>query len=71
MNLIAYSYGIEFLKPGDEILISILEHHSNLCTWQKVAEKDSGAKLKYIYLTDDYQLNMQDFYDNLTDMMLK
>lgn len=32
----------------------------------KVAEK-TGAKLKYIYLTDDYQLNMQDFYDNLTD----
>ena len=47
INLVAYSYGLNFLKPGDEILVTICEHHSNLLPWQMVAEK-TGAKLKFL-----------------------
>lgn len=47
INLVAYSYGLTFLKPGDEILVTIAEHHSNMLPWQMVAEK-SGAALRYL-----------------------
>lgn len=47
-NLLAYSYGIPFLKKGDSILISVVEHHSNLIPWQRVAQT-TGAKLEYLY----------------------
>ena len=48
LNLLAYSYGLHFLKEGDEILLPISEHHSNLVPWQMVAE-NTGAKLVYLY----------------------
>lgn len=48
LNLVAYSYGMEFLKEGDEILLSVAEHHSNLVPWQRVS-KVTGAKLVYLY----------------------
>lgn len=48
LNLVAYSYGLEFLKEGDEILLSVAEHHSNLVPWQRVA-KQTGSKLVYLY----------------------
>ena len=48
LNLIAYSYGMEFLKEGDEIVLSVAEHHSNLVPWQRVS-KVTGAKLVYLY----------------------
>lgn len=51
-NLIAYSYALHNLKAGDEILISISEHHANLVPWQQVA-KATGAKLKYIYFNEN------------------
>ena len=44
LNLIAYSYALENLNKGDEILITILEHHSNFVTWQYVAEKTGDRK---------------------------
>ena len=47
LNLIAYSYGIENLKKDDDIVISIMEHHSNLVAWQKVA-KNAQSNLKYM-----------------------
>ena len=47
INLVAYSYGLTFLKPGDEILITIAEHHSNMLPWQMAAEK-TGATLRYL-----------------------
>ena len=59
LNLIAYSYAMENLKEGDEILITILEHHANLVPWQIVAKK-TGAKLVYAYLNDDYSLDYDD-----------
>ena len=48
INLIMYSYARSVLKPGDEIVISILEHHSNLVPWQQVAAM-TGATLSYLY----------------------
>lgn len=47
LNLVAYSYGMSFLKEGDEILVSIAEHHSNLLPWQNLA-KTKGLKLNYL-----------------------
>lgn len=52
LNLVAYSYGLSHLKPGDEIVVSILEHHSNLLPWRYVAKK-TGAALKYLECEPD------------------
>lgn len=48
LNLVAYSYGLNFLNEGDEIVLPVSEHHSNLVPWQMVA-KAKGAKLVYLY----------------------
>ena len=48
LNLVAYSYGMTFLKEGDEIVLPVSEHHSNLLPWQMVAGR-TGAKLVYLY----------------------
>ena len=55
MNLIAHSYGANFLSEGDKIVITVAEHHANLVTWQYVAEK-TGATLEYMYLDDSGHL---------------
>ena len=52
LNLVAYSYGMNFLKKGDEILVTVMEHHSNQLPWRVVAEK-TGAALKYIECNPD------------------
>ena len=65
LNLIAYSYGLNNLRVGDEILITIAEHHSNLVPWQRVAQA-TGAKLNYIYLTADGNLSAEDIDKKLT-----
>ncbi|MBQ7453788.1 MAG: cysteine desulfurase [Selenomonadaceae bacterium] len=59
LNLVAYSSGLTNLHAGDEILITIAEHHSNLVPWQMVA-KATGAKLNYIYLSADGNLSEED-----------
>ena len=59
LNLVAYSYGRTKLGPGDEILLTIAEHHSNLVPWQETA-KATGAKLNYIYLEPDGNLSQKD-----------
>ena len=56
LNLVAYSYGMHFLHEGDEIVISVAEHHSNLVPWQRVAEA-TGAKLVYMYPGKDGRTN--------------
>ena len=66
MNLISYSYGLENLKEGDEVLISVAEHHSNLVNWQFVC-KETGATLRYFYLTDDYCLDIDDYLSKLNE----
>ena len=52
LNLVAYSYGMNFLKKGDEILVTVMEHHSNQLPWRVVAEK-MGAAVKYIECNPD------------------
>ncbi len=58
INLIAYSYAMKFLKEGDEVLVSEMEHHSNLVPWMMVAER-KGIKIKHIPLTEDYQYDYE------------
>ncbi|MBE8951663.1 MAG: cysteine desulfurase [Quinella sp. 1Q7] len=65
LNLVAYSYGLTNLHAGDEILITIAEHHSNLVPWQMVA-RATGATLNYIYLAADGNLSAQDIATKLT-----
>ena len=66
LNLIAYSYGLENLKEDDEVVISIMEHHSNLVPWQKVTKK-TGAKLKYMYINDEFELTDKEIEEKITD----
>ena len=60
INLIAQSYGRSTLASGDEILISLMEHHANIVPWQMLAEQ-TGATLKVIPLTKNNQLDMKAF----------
>ena len=66
MNLIAYSWGRTFLRPGDEILITEMEHHSNIVPWQ-LCVRDTGAVLRYVPLTDDGQLDLSELGSLLTE----
>ena len=66
LNLIAYSYGMETLKKDDEIVLSIMEHHSNLVPWQKVS-KTTGAKLNYMYINDDFEISDEEIVNKITD----
>ena len=66
LNLLAYSYGMNFIEAGDEIVISIAEHHSNLVPWQQVA-KAKGAILKYIYLDSVGRITQQEIAAKITD----
>lgn len=66
LNLVAYSYGLDNLKDTDEIVLSIMEHHSNLVPWQYISRK-TGAKLKYMYINDNYELDMDEVKAKITD----
>lgn len=66
LNLIAYSYGMENLKKDDEIVISIMEHHSNLVTWQKVS-KITGSKLNYMYINEEFEIPDEEIEKKITD----
>ena len=66
LNLIAYSYGLDNLKNNDEIVLSIMEHHSNLVPWQNVAKK-TGAKLNYMYINDEFELSDEEIENKITD----
>ena len=66
LNLVAYSYGLDNLKKDDEIVLSIMEHHSNLVPWQKIAHK-TGAKLKYMYINNDYEISDEEIETKITD----
>jgi cysteine desulfurase/selenocysteine lyase len=60
INLVAQSYGREVLAPGDEILLSQMEHHSNIVPWQIVAEA-TGARIRVIPMSDDGELSLEEF----------
>ncbi|MDO5302118.1 MAG: SufS family cysteine desulfurase [Tissierellia bacterium] len=66
LNLIAYAYAREQLQEGDEILISILEHHANFVPWQQVVEK-LGVKLNILYVDGDKQFSMEELEEKLSE----
>lgn len=66
INLVAASWGRSQLKPGDEILLSGMEHHSNIVPWQLVAEQ-TGAVIRVIPVTDDGELEMQAYAEMLSE----
>ena len=66
LNLIAYSYGMDNLKAGDEVVLSIMEHHSNLVPWQKVT-KATGSTLKYMYINNEFEISDEEIESKITD----
>lgn len=61
INLVAYGWALHHLQPGDDIIISIAEHHSNLLPWQRVAQR-TGANLQYVYLNPDGTFNLKEYH---------
>ena len=55
LNLVAYSYGLSRVKAGDEVLVSIMEHHSDLLPWQMVCTPDRRARCKFMECEPDGQ----------------
>ena len=66
LNLVANGWGRRFLREGDEVLLTDMEHHSNIVPWQLVA-KATGAVLRYVPLTDDGVLELSDLDGLLTE----
>ena len=66
INLVASSWGMDTLGDGDEILLSSLEHHSNIVPWQLVASR-TGARLRYIEMDEQGRLILDDLPELLTD----
>ena len=66
INLVASSWGMDTLREGDEILLSSLEHHSNIIPWQLVARR-TGARLRYIEMDEQGRLILDDLPELLTD----
>lgn len=66
LNWLASTYGVENVKQGDEILLSYMEHHSNIVPWQQLAKR-VGASLKYIALKEDGTLDLADAEAKLSD----
>ena len=60
INLLAYSFGEAMMKEGDEVIISTMEHHSNIVPWQLLAER-KGIKLRVIPITDEGELVMEEY----------
>src|SRR5262249_8860275 len=60
LNVVGVCWGRTFLRPGDEILATTMEHHSNLVPWQRVAQ-DIGASIRLLPLTDNATLDMDAF----------
>jgi cysteine desulfurase/selenocysteine lyase len=61
INLVAYSWGLANLKAGDEVVLSVMEHHSNIVPWQIIAQK-TGAVLRFVPPTPEGELDMEQFY---------
>jgi cysteine desulfurase/selenocysteine lyase len=64
INLVARSWGDQTLCPGDEVLLSVMEHHSNLVPWQQLAQR-TGCVLRHVGLTPTGELDLDDFHAQL------
>ena len=69
LNQVAYGWGLYNLKPGDRILLTLMEHHANIVPWQLVS-RHTGAELVYVPHTDDYALDL-DAFSELLDERVK
>ncbi|QCC58724.1 cysteine desulfurase [Natrinema thermotolerans] len=65
-NLVAYSWGLNELGPGDEIVLTEMEHHASLVTWQQIGKR-TGAEVKYIRIDEDGRLDMDHASEIITD----
>ncbi|MDJ0635062.1 MAG: SufS family cysteine desulfurase [Xenococcaceae cyanobacterium MO_188.B29] len=66
INLVAYSWGLTNLNKGDEIILSVMEHHSNIVPWQIIAQK-TGAVIKYVQLTPTEEFDLEHYKSLLSD----
>ena len=66
LNLVAYSYGLSHIKTGDEVVVSIMEHHSNLLPWQMVC-RQTGATLKFMECEPDGSLDLHKVEQLITE----
>lgn len=66
LNIVAASYGRANVEEGDEIVITYMEHHSNIIPWQQIA-KEKGATLKYIPLQEDGTINLDDAANTISE----
>ncbi|WP_408959909.1 aminotransferase class V-fold PLP-dependent enzyme [Natrinema sp. 74] len=65
-NLVAYSWGLNELGPGDEVVLTEMEHHASLVTWQQIGKR-TGADVKYVQITDEGRLDMDHAREIITD----
>jgi cysteine desulfurase/selenocysteine lyase len=66
LNLVAYTYGMSNISAGDEIVITVMEHHSNILPWQKVA-REKGAKLVFMEPLEDGTITEEEYKSKITD----
>ncbi len=66
INLVAYAWGLSELQKGDEILLSVMEHHSNLVPWQLIAQR-TGAVLKHVPLSETQEFDQEAFTQLITN----
>lgn len=66
INLVAYSWGLANLNKGDEIILSVMEHHSNIVPWQIIAQK-TGAVIKWIQINEEEALDLDNYKSLLSD----
>ncbi|KKZ12107.1 MAG: cysteine desulfurase [Candidatus Synechococcus spongiarum 15L] len=66
INLVAYSWALDHLKPGDEVVLSVMEHHSNLVPWQLMARR-SGAVLRHVGITSQGEMDVDHFKQLLNE----
>ena len=66
INLVARSWGEANLREGDEVLLTVMEHHSNLVPWQLLAQR-TGCLIRHIGITDNGELDLADFHSKLTE----
>ncbi len=71
INLVAYSYGIKNIKRGDNIVLSVMEHHSNLVPWQIISNM-RGVELRFVNMNEEYEIDIEDLknkIDNKTKLV--
>lgn len=66
INLVAYSWALNHLQPGDEIILTVMEHHSNMVPWQIIAQK-TGATIKYVGLTETEEFDLEHYRSLLSE----